>query len=907
MYWLCKFPHTWSLAPAAQRFPRFLFATPVGRIAKESWRTLRKPPKTLHPVVFTNQSLGRQSAIGNRKSAFLHSLPLLATIALVLLSAVSGLAQTKRIVVIKCDGLPPTSVDGLVRERDPRTGKSQLPWIDHVFYQRGARLANFYVRGLSLSAPSWSLLETGQHLQIKGNVEFDRYTLQAYDYLNFIPFFIARIGGVRVDMPAVEVLDSLSTPMLTDAYPHHERYVGMSLFQRGGRLITFRKSLENKLKRRPKELFDEWTMGLNIRNSVPEQLLRDVIEKIGDPRVRYAELVMTDFDHVAHHNNDRESHTFALKQIDSVVGQIWTAIQQSSAADETALILVSDHGINTDKRVYSQGYNLVKLLGSSAGGGHHVVTKRRLLLDYSLKSIYPLVPLITSTTQDSFYLKGQSTDYPTVLVDFDGNERASIHLRDSDLNLLQILLAQLKRKDLSPPLRHASTDVFFNTLDSRRASWQTNLAQLKEELAGLRRRIQQQRQLWATQPKTFSKEDLEAGRDDEVKRIFAQLDRWLGQEKRYTEYARTLANLLALSREDFAPGKLQMPDLIAKNAMGERNSIHQLQNYIVGIAPSGLILKPDGSLDMQQSFVRVDYFSLLHDASVKNNVQPGVANRPIDMIATRISLQLVLPHLLERALNPDVIWVHGGREKQALILAREDQQGGLSFRYLPIKNLTQDTEGRLQFQTVRWQPGLPLRIFEDQQLAIPEPDREAWLNEWHTEVEWLRALHKTDYSNGLIGLYEELARHPIERLALDEPGISVDERLARRLQKRQRELIETDLLLVANNHWNFDVRGFNPGGNHGSFFRISTHSTFMVAGGEKTHLPRAAVVEEPYDSLSFVPTMLALTGNLRDDSHPLPVLWNKGFRRFPGRVVKEILPGAAGTQKIAVTGASATP
>ncbi len=859
MYWLCKFHHARSLAPAVQGFPRF-------------WRS-----------------------------------PFLAAIALVLFSAVPGLAQVKRIVIIKCDGLPPTYVDRLVRERDPRTGKSQLPWIEHVFYQRGTRLANFYVRGLSLSAPSWSLLETGQHLQIKGNVEFDRYTLQAYDYLNFIPFFIARIGGVRVDMPAVEVLDSLATPMLTDAYPHQERYVGMSLFQRGGRLITFQKSLENKFKRGPKELFDEWTMGLDIRNSVPEQLLRDVIEKIDDPQVRYAELVMTHFDHVAHHNNDRESHTFALKQIDSVVGQLWTAIQKSSRADETALILVSDHGINTDERVYSQGYNLVKLLGSPAGGGHHVVTKRRLLLDYSIKSIYPLVPLITSTTQDSYYLKGQSTDYPTALLDFDGNERASIHLRDSDLNLLQILLAQLQRKDLSSPLRHALTDAFFNTLDPRRATWQTNLAELKEELVVLRRRIEQQRQLWATQPKKFSKEDLEAGRDDEVKRIFAQLDRWLGQEKRYTEYARILTNRLALSRENFAPGKLKITDLIAKNAMGERNTIHQLQDYIVGIASGGLILKPDGSLDMQQSFVRVDYFSLLHDVSVKNNVQPGVANRPIDMIATRISSQLVLPLLPERALNPDVIWVHGGREKQALILAREDQQGGLNFRYLPIKNLVQDAEGRLQFETVRWQPGLPLRIFEDDQLAIPEADREAWLNEWHTEGEWFRALHKTDYSNGLIGLYEELARHPIERLALDEPGISSDERLARRLLKRQRELIETDLLLLANNHWNFDVRGFNPGGNHGSFFRISTHSTFMLAGGEKTHLPRAAVVETPYDSLSFVPTMLALTGNLRDDSNPLPVLWNKGFRRFPGRVVKEILPGAKGSQKIAVTGAGTFP
>jgi hypothetical protein len=342
--------------------------------------------------------------------------------------------------------------------------------------------------------------------------------------------------------------------------------------------------------------------------------------------------------------------------------------------------------------------------------------------------------------------------------------------------------------------------------------------------------------------------------------------------------------------------------------MGERNSIHQMQNYIVGVAPGGFFLKPDGSLDMQKSFLRVDYFSLLHNVAVKNNVQRGVANRPIDIVATRIPSQLVLPQLPhEQAVNPDVIWVNGGPGKQALILAREDQQGGLSFRYLPIESLTQDAEGQLQFTLARWQPGLPLHIFEDEQLAIPVENREAWLSEWHTESEWFRALHKTQYSNGLIGLYEELARHPIESLALDEAGVAADERLARRLLKRQRELIETDLLLVANNHWNFDVRGFNPGGNHGSLFRISTHSTFMLAGGGKTHVPRAAVIEEPYDSLSFVPTILALMGNLRDDSHPLPVLWDKGFRRFPGRVVKEILPGGSGNQKIAGTGVSASP
>ena len=148
---------------------------------------------------------------------------------------------------------------------------------------------------------------------------------------------------------------------------------------------------------------------------------------------------------------------------------------------------------------------------------------------------------------------------------------------------------------------------------------------------------------------------------------------------------------------------------------------------------------------------------------------------------------------------------------------------------------------------------------------------------------------------------------PHQKLSFDEPGISDDERLMRRFARRQRDLIEADLLLVANNHWNFDVRGFNPGGNHGSFFRISTHSTFMIAGGNKTGIPQATTIDEPYDSLSFVPTMLALTGHLRDDSSPIAVLWDKGFRRFPGRVVKELLPGRPETPKIAVTGASASP
>ena len=68
-------------------------------------------------------------------------------------------ARAKRIVVIKLDGLPYEMVERFAREHDPATGKSLLPWFDNVFFQNGTRLTNFYVRGMSLSAPTGSFRE----------------------------------------------------------------------------------------------------------------------------------------------------------------------------------------------------------------------------------------------------------------------------------------------------------------------------------------------------------------------------------------------------------------------------------------------------------------------------------------------------------------------------------------------------------------------------------------------------------------------------------------------------------------------------------------------------------------------------------------------------------------------------
>src|SRR5713226_718872 len=163
-------------------------------------------------------------------------------------------AEVKRVVVMKFDGLPQDILDREIRQINPATGRGNLPWMDRVFAQRGTRVANFYVRAISLSTPSWSLLDTGQHLQIRGNAEFDRYTFQVYDYLNFFPFYVGYARSRKVDMPGVEVLDDLGIPLLIDRFPYTATYQGFQLFQRGVRWKTLQNSLQHRLSRSLREL-----------------------------------------------------------------------------------------------------------------------------------------------------------------------------------------------------------------------------------------------------------------------------------------------------------------------------------------------------------------------------------------------------------------------------------------------------------------------------------------------------------------------------------------------------------------------------------------------------------------------------------------------------------------------------
>jgi len=322
--------------------------------------------------------------------------------------------------------------------------------------------------------------------------------------------------------------------------------------------------------------------------------------------------------------------------------------------------------------------------------------------------------------------------------------------------------------------------------------------------------------------------------------------------------------------------------------MGDLNSVYELQNYVVGLSTEGLAMCGSGELDLEKSFSRVDYSRLFVDQRVINSVQKGIGIRPVDFLVSTIPAALMPADIPEDLrTEDDVIWLNAGKESQALIFSKTLNDGTLMLKYVPVSRVTQlERGGPVSFQKEDWKSGFPLEMFEDPNLGLPSTQRSEWLGKWHSEYEWLTALHKTHYSNGLISIHEQALPHPLDPLR--EIGTN-DEELVRRLRNRQRRLTTPDLLIMASDHWNFNVIDFNPGGNHGSFFRISSHSVLMMAGGYKTGIPRGLTVSKPYDSLSFVPTVLALLGRVDGRGVPDERLAARGFRKFPGKLIKEVM------------------
>ena len=751
-------------------------------------------------------------------------------------SAQNPAPKPSRLVLFKIDGLNADLLYRTMREKNPDTGKSRLPWFAHIFDENGTVFENFYTRGISLSAPSWSMLDTGRHGVIRGNAEFDRYTGEVYDYLNFVPFYLGYARNREVDMPGVEVLDRAGIPLLIDRFSVPQVYQGFQLFQRGVRWTTLRHVLERR--------FSSSVLLSVIENanapSLDELLSRQTEQEIGQhlkqPEVLYLDFFDGAIDHQGHATNQPAALLDGLRQLDSLAGRLWTAIQNSPLAAQTIFAAVSDHGMNNVPGIFSQGFSLPDLLNSPGGGAHHVVTDRHQFEDFQLRGLDPLVHRVITPSTASFYLAGESSRYPTAWLDFDGNERASVHLRNSDLNKIHILLLELAKSNPAPTLRNAIATCIRETVDRDRADWSQKVSELSEEMAALAHAIAERKRALAEQPNHWSAEQRARGEDRAARRLADELEAWQREHAAYTSYLAHLRALLAW--EPARPLRFKISELIPEMALGDNNSIAQLQHYIAGPAPGGLVLGATGHIDEGRSFRYVDYFSLLAAQRVRNNPQHAVSARPIDFTAMR----------LPDTGSQHVYWLYGDDENQLLILSAPDGR----FTLKPVRQLAENEHGEIAFTEQPWLAGLPMHLFEDPDLNIASnADRASWLSGWHSEREWLEAIHRSKYSDGIIGIVEDLS--PV---ANNVPGPPGRDPILLRYERRRRELVQADFHVFAADHWNFNVRNFNPGGNHGAFFRISTHSVWMLAGAgiQRQH------VDEPYDTLNFASTLLNLLG-----------------------------------------------
>jgi type I phosphodiesterase/nucleotide pyrophosphatase len=763
--------------------------------------------------------------------------------------------RARRVVIFKIDGLNADLLYRTMREENPATGKSRLPWFSHVFAENGVIFENFYTRGISLSAPSWSMLDTGHHLVIRGNVEYDRFTGHVYDYLNFFPFYIGYARLRNVDMPGVEVLDRAGIGLASDRFPYAQRFQSFQLFQRGVRWSTLQHVLERRFSTRVLLPMLESAGTPPLDELLGHQMEEELKHSLNDAEIFYLDFYTGDLDHEGHATNNPAALRDDLRRMDALAGRMWTAIQASVLAGETLFVVVSDHGMNNVPSIFSQSFSLPDVLNSPEGGAHHVITNRHQLSDYKLLGLNPLVQRVTTPSTASFYLKDEATHYPTAWLDLDGNERAAVQLRNSDLNKIHILLLELSKSGLQQPIRKAVAECVKETIDGHRTTWEKTARSLDEEMRALKQAIEERKQEIQKAPQRWTAEQKNRGEDKRARRLAKELEDWKREYAEYTRYTSRLRALLGLQPDSQRTFRKRIADFVPELSLGENNTVADLEHYIAGPAANGLVLDENGRLDKERSFRFVNYFSLLVEQRARNNPQPALSARPVDFTA------MCLP---DGFYDPDIhtpqhaYWLYGDEASQLLILV--DSAGRIAVKAIghltqnDATDQTQTRSGKLNWSGQQWRPGLPLHLFEDVQLHLPPgADRAAWLSEWHSERDWLNAIHMCKYSNAVIGIGEELS--PVAENVPGPPGIDP---IMLQYERHRRQLVQADFHVFAADHWNFNVRNVNPGGNHGGFFRISTHSVWMMAG---VGLP-TKVITEPYDSLNFASTVLNLLGQV---------------------------------------------
>ncbi len=831
---------------------------------------------------------------------------------------------TTRLIVIKVDGLPQDTVDRFVHTPNPRTGRSFLPWIERLFYQQGVRFQNFYCSGMSLSEPSWAIIDTGRHSLIKGNFEVDRHTGDTADHLNFFNFYYEAARHRRVYPDAVDSLDAARIPLLSDAFRFEERETGIQLLRRGTKFYDFLEVGLKPFSGPVSERVGDLLVGVDFHQAYADTTREAFIKGVEDPELRYVDYYNADVDGTIHDDNSDEAILEALQNLDRVIGQCYAALVRSHSEDRSVIAVVSDHGSTyADEGVYSQGINLISYLTRREFGAHNILTRQGPLSYYSLEGT-PLKLRMpapqTSSSRESYFLADRKSQI-TCAMDFDGNERAQIHFREPDLNRLQMLLQALRGVGLDEPQRVAAGNAALAIIDRHREEWTSERAAIREELDALQRTLTADeaevariepvllRERWAVKNGTYrpgaalapyggqsmiNTSDRLNDLEQRYRELRARVWQYNKTLEEYGNYLETLGFRLSItSTADLA--KYSADQLFGERDLGDRLTAADLLAYPAGL--DKIVVAQDGSLDERATFVHINYFESLSGIRVRNSIRKELGTAPVDFVAADIPVAdarraAAVAGIADLAAATDlasVRIVYTSADEQVLLIERDTADRGRLVTLVPVRQFRLDPmSGSVTFDAGTWKPGLPFRLYEDPMLDTGGKDRVAWLSEGHTHLEWLNAAHRTAEGLGPEALCEALSTDYIAAFERAEArDTTADARLVRRFELRRREAVATDVFLHANPHWNFDLKDFNPGGNHGGFGRASMHGTFWLHGGQQTRIrPGPLVIDAPFEGLDVVPTLLEAAGLTTNGEIPITLL-SGGFRALPGRVASQ--------------------
>lgn len=837
--------------------------------------------------------------------------------------AVSAIPDT-RLIVLKFDGLSPQLVDRYVDRIDPKTGRSVLPWIRHLFYERGVRFGNFYTRGESLSTPSWAIIDTGRHSVVKGNYEVDRHTGEPADHLNIFYFYAEATRRRRMYPPAVEGLDAAGIPLFSDAFAAEDRETGIQLVRRGTKFIDLLNVGLEPVKGPLLARFGDLIVGVDFERAYATVTQEALITAIRDPKIHYIDFYDAIVDHRIHDDNDDETILDALRYVDRIIGKANAALVESGTADRTILAVVSDHGMTCDLNGrFSHGMNLVEALTTPELGGHNVLSRypphSEFSLDNSPLKPWPNIEHVTTPRAPARITP--IANQATCVIDADGNERAHIALRQPDLNRLQMLRRALSDRSLDPTARAAVARAAERILERNRAAWTREAVEIQEELAAMTRvRKSAEAELAAvertlkanrrdakdesaanpgppnTSPRSMVNSRFQTTDDLQRMRELHPIIWRLGERIRFYEAYLTSLNVRRSLTSADALARADEITVFGLRDMGAPIDWKQVRRYPVALR--GVVLDAAGELDEARSFATVDYGEALTAIRVRNVAYKDFTSQPIAYVAATVPPSEAIAPLVQggRLTEADASGVDraylivGSPADQLLVLEKPSTVGDRAYAVFPVADKDPNANtATVALQGAAWRAGLPTGLFEDPEFAIPTEARAAWLSSFHTDREWLQATHKTAQGLAIVGLAETLSTDYRAAFARHAELLqSQDAKVLSRFDLRMRDAVYPDLLVYASPSWNFNSQDTNPGGNHGGFGRQAMQSVFWLVGGAQTRLaPGPLVIADPYDGLDVVPTLMEAAGVAPFGNGVLPP--TREFANLPGRAAREAL------------------